>query len=105
MESVREKFWTKADNSSVEKWQQSTEFYRHYLWEEAFGKLPAPSEPLAAQTRKIYDEVTWTGYEVLIPLWPEVFAYGILLLPKSLGPTSAGPLSCASMVPRDGRST
>jgi hypothetical protein len=49
-----------------------------------FGKLPAPSEPLAAQTRKIYDEVTWTGYEVLIPLWPEVFAYGILLLPKSL---------------------
>jgi dienelactone hydrolase len=83
-ESVREKFWVRADSSSIEKWQKSTEYYRQYLWQEAFGKLPAPSEPLAAQTRKIYDEETWTGYEVLIPLWPEVFAYGILLLPKSL---------------------
>jgi len=83
-ESVRERFWARADNSSIEKWQQSTEFYRHYLWEEVLGKLPAPSQPLAAQTRKIYDEVSWTGYEVLIPLWPDVFAYGILLLPKAL---------------------
>jgi len=83
-EAVREKFWARADNSSVEKWQQSTEFYRHYLWEELFGKLPAPSEPLAARTRKIYDEVTWAGYEVVIPLWRDVFAYGILLLPKGL---------------------
>jgi len=48
--------------------------------------LPAPSEPLAAQTRKVYDEASWTGYEVLLPLWPGVFAYGILLLPKSMGP-------------------
>ena len=91
-ESVREKFWDKADNSSIEKWQQSTEFYRRYLWEEVFGKLPAPSEPLAAQTRKIYDEVTWTGYEVLIPLWPEVYAYGIFLLPKALRPGERRPV-------------
>ncbi|MDR3674705.1 MAG: dienelactone hydrolase family protein [Acidobacteriota bacterium] len=83
-ESVREKFWAKADSSSIENWQQSTEYYRRYLWEECFGKLPAPSEPLVTQTRKIYDEITWAGYEVLIPFWPEVFAYGILLLPKSM---------------------
>lgn len=83
-ENVREKFWARADNSSIEKWVESTEYYRRYLWEECFGKLPPPSEPLAAETRKIYDEVSWTGYEVVIPLWPEVFAYGILLLPKGL---------------------
>jgi len=91
-ESVREKFWARADNSSIEKWQQSTEYYRHYLWEEVFGKLPVPSEPLAAQTRKVYDEVSWTGYEVLLPLWPDVFAYGILLLPKAVRPGERRPV-------------
>ena len=91
-EAVRKKFWTKADASSVEKWQQSTAFYRCFLWEEIIGKLPPPSQPLAAQTRKIYDEANWTGYEVLLPLWPNVFAYGILLLPKSMKPGERRPV-------------
>lgn len=91
-ELVRAKFWARADNSSVTNWQQSTEYYRRYLWEEEFGKLPPPSEPLAPQTRKIYDDVAWTGYEVLIPLWPEVYAYGILVLPKSLKPGERRPV-------------
>lgn len=91
-ESVRIKFWSKADRSSVEKWRQTTGYYRQYIWEEAFGKLPAPSLPMAAQTRKIYEEVDWTGYEVLIPLWPDVFAYGILLLPRNLRPGERRPV-------------
>ena len=83
-ESVRKKFWAQADASSVEKWQKSTAFYQRYFWEEILGKLPPPSLPLAAQTRRIYEEASWTGYEVLLPLWPDVFAYGILLLPKGM---------------------
>jgi dienelactone hydrolase len=83
-ESIRVEFWAKADDSSVEKWQESTAFYRRYLWEEIIGKLPEPSEPPEAQTRKIYEEVNWTGYEVLLPLWPDVYAYGILLLPRAI---------------------
>ena len=31
-ERVRAKFWNKADASSVEKWKETTESYRHYLW-------------------------------------------------------------------------
>lgn len=83
-ESVRKKFWANAEDSSLEKWQESTTFYRRYLWEEIIGKLPEPSEALKAQTRKIYEETGWTGYEVLLPLWPEVYAYGILLLPGAI---------------------
>jgi dienelactone hydrolase len=91
-ESVRQKFWAKADDSSVEKWQQSTEAYRRYLWEEIFGKLPQPSETMTVQTRKIYDEVDWTGYEVFLPLGTEVFSYGILLLPKAMEPNERRPV-------------
>ena len=91
-ELVRAKFWEKADDSSVEKWKETTEPYRRYLWEEVFGKLHEPSEPLQAYTRTIYKEVAWTGYEVLIPLWPDVYAYGILLLPRRLAPGERRPV-------------
>jgi dienelactone hydrolase len=91
-EVVRREFWAKADASSIAKWQQSTEGYRRYLWEEVIGKLPSPSEPLVAQTRKIHDEARWAGYEVVLPVWPDVFAYGILLLPKDLEPGERRPV-------------
>ncbi len=91
-EFVRQKFWTRADDSSVSNWEQSTGFYKRYLWEEVIGKLPAPSEPLRAQTRKINVEAAWAGYEALLPLWPDVFAYGILLVPKSLKPGERRPV-------------
>jgi len=91
-ELVRAKFWEKADDSSVEKWKETTEPYRRYLWEEVVGKLPEPSAPLQAYTRTIYKDVAWTGYEVMIPLWPDVYAYGILLLPRHLAPGERRPV-------------
>jgi dienelactone hydrolase len=84
-EKAREQFWSKADRSSVVEWKQSTPWYRTYLWEEILGKPPEPAPPVIANTRRIYKEQNWTGYEVLLPLWPEVYAYGILLLPRHLG--------------------
>ncbi|HWH57023.1 MAG TPA: dienelactone hydrolase family protein, partial [Terriglobales bacterium] len=73
-ESVRNQFWKKADPSSVEQWQRSAEFYRNYLWEEIFGKLPDVEENTPAQTRRLYVQPNWTGYEVFLPMWGEVFA-------------------------------
>jgi cephalosporin-C deacetylase-like acetyl esterase len=39
---------------------------------------------MLARTRQIYDRPKWTGSEVLLPLYPDVFAYGVLLVPKDL---------------------
>ena len=83
-EATRRQFWARADSSSPERWKQSVEPYRRHLWEEVLGKLPPPSEPLQARTRLVYDRPRWTGYEVVLPLWPEAFATGILLVPKDL---------------------
>lgn len=91
-QAVRQQFWSKADTSSIEKWKESTEPYKRYLWEEVFGKLPDPSEPMAAYTRQIYDEALWRGYEVVLPVWRGVYAYGILLLPKDLKPGERRPV-------------
>jgi hypothetical protein len=82
---VREKgFWEKLDRTSLEKYEKSTEPLREQLWEEVIGKLPKPTLPMNPRTRQVYDEPKWKGYEVVLDLYPDVFAYGILLLPKDL---------------------
>jgi dienelactone hydrolase len=77
-------FWSKLDTSSLEKYQKSCEPFRKQLAEEVIGQLPAPTLPMNPRTRPIYDEPKWKGYEVTLDLYPDVFAYGILLLPKDL---------------------
>ncbi|MHB1426158.1 MAG: alpha/beta hydrolase family protein [Gemmataceae bacterium] len=77
-------FWAKLDTSSLEKYQKSCEPFRKQFWEEVIGKLPVSTLPMNPQTRQIYDEPKWKGYEVTLDLYPDVFAYGILLLPKDL---------------------
>jgi dienelactone hydrolase len=85
-------FWAKLDTSSLEKYQKSCEPFRKQLWEEVIGKLPPPSLPMHPQSRQIYEEPKWKGYEVTLDLYPDVFAYGILLLPKDLSPGEKRPV-------------
>lgn len=91
-EKVRREFWKRADASSLQAWERSTDWYRRYFWQEVMGRLPDPSEPPEAGTRRLYDEPRWTGYEVRLPVWRDVFAYGILLVPKDLGPGERRPV-------------
>ena len=91
-EPVRKDYWKKADASSPEKWEASCEPYRQHFHEEAIGKLPEPTLPLNPRSRAIYDEPKWTGHEVALDVYPDVFAYGILLLPKGMKPGEKRPV-------------
>jgi hypothetical protein len=88
----RVEFWSKADSSSPERWKQTTRFYRDYIWDEVIGRLPPPSLRANPRTRLIYDEPKFRGYEVALDVWPDVFAYGILLVPKDLRPGERRPV-------------
>ena len=90
--TVRDAFWSKADRSSVENWVQSVEFYRDYVWEEMIGKLPSPTMPPNVRTRRVLDDPAYTGYEVVMDVYPDVIAAGILLLPKNLTATEKRPV-------------
>ncbi len=91
-EFTRRDFWNKADASSAENWETSTESYKTYFWEEVIGRFPDPTEPLRPRSRLIYETPQWKGYEVALPVWPDVFAYGILLVPKDLQPGERRPV-------------
>jgi dienelactone hydrolase len=89
---VRKEFWNKADSSSIQKWKDSTRDYRDFIWTEVIGRLPSPSMSPNPRTRLILNASGFCGYEVMLDVWPDVFAYGILLLPKDLKPGERRPV-------------
>ena len=84
--------FAKVDTSSPEKYEKSIEPIRKFFWEEVIGKLPKPTLPMNPRSRLLYDTPKWKGYEVTLDLYPDVFAYGILLLPKDLKPGEKRPV-------------
>lgn len=91
-EATRKAYWKKADASSPEAWDKSCDAYRDYFHTEVIGKLPEPTMPLNPRTRQVYDEKTWTGYEVVLDCYEDMFATGVLLLPKDLKPGEKRPV-------------
>ena len=79
-------------SANAEHWKASTKGMREYIWTEVIGRLPSPSLPPNAKTRQIYETAKFTGYEVMLDVWPEVFAYGILLMPKEIRPGERRPV-------------
>ena len=83
-EFARKRFWAKADARDVDTWKKNTRRYRKYLHEEVIGRLPAPRVAPRPRSRLIYREKKYTGYEVVLDVYRDVFAYGILLVPKGI---------------------
>lgn len=81
---TRNQFWSKVDKSSAEAFDKSCQTMRDYFWEEIIGKLPASKLPMNPKSRVIYETDKWTGYEVTLDLYDDVFCYGILCLPKGM---------------------
>ena len=81
---VRQEFMKRLDTSSIEAFQQSQQWYRDFFRDEVIGCFDLQPLPPAARTRKSYDSEKWSGYEVVLDVFPDVFAYGILIVPKDL---------------------
>ncbi|MDE0316688.1 MAG: prolyl oligopeptidase family serine peptidase [Candidatus Poribacteria bacterium] len=88
----QEFFWNKTDISSLEKWEETCADAKTYFWDEVIGRCPPPDVSANPRTRLIYDEPKWKGYEVVLDVWEDVFAYGILLLPNDLDPEEQRPV-------------
>lgn len=88
----RKKFWSKADRSNLDAWIRSSKSYRNYVWEELIGRLPEPEGPPNVRTRCVIDDSAYTGYEIVLDVFPDVIAAGILLLPKDLDSNEKRPV-------------
>ena len=91
-DAVRKRFWSKANPSSLERWKQSTAWYRDYFENEVIGRFDLKLLPPNPRTRQVYDEPKYVGYEVMLDVFPDVFASGILLVPKDIKPGERRPV-------------
>jgi hypothetical protein len=89
---VRQKFMSKLDTSSLEKYKETVEPYREYFATEVVGRFDDKRLPFNPRSRKSYETENWTGYEVVLDVFPDVIAYGILILPKDLKPGERRPV-------------
>ena len=89
---VRAEFMKKLDTSSPARFAASARWYRRFFRDEVIGHFDADLLPANPRSRLAYDRPKWTGYEVVLDVWPDVFAYGILLMPKAIAPGRKRPV-------------
>jgi dienelactone hydrolase len=75
-----------------EKLVEGAKAYRRQFSEEGMGRFDEALLPFNARTRKVSESEKWTAYDVVLDVWPEVFAWGVLVLPKDLKPGERRPV-------------
>jgi len=81
---TRDQLWSQGDRSSPEAWAKTAETYQALVWDKLIGRLPEPTLPMNPRTRKILEDPAYQGYEVVLDVYDDVIASGILLLPTDL---------------------
>ncbi len=77
-------FWNKMKNTSAEEWPAKVEPFKKIFRGEIMGTFGSPTLPPNARARKILERDKWTGFEVVLDVYPDVFAWGYLLVPKDI---------------------
>jgi len=79
-----DKFWKKLPPGEYAKWAKQCDPYRHQMQDEVIGKLPTPNMPINPRSKKILETKKWTAFDVVLDTWEDVYAWGIILLPKDI---------------------
>jgi dienelactone hydrolase len=91
-EYTRREFWKKADFKSLAGFTNSYRWYRDHFRDEIVGMIPKASLPPNPRSRLIYETNGIRGYEVVLDVHPDVFAYGILTIPAGIKPGERRPV-------------
>lgn len=87
----RDAHWKGLDTSSMEKFQSTVEPYRKEFREEVIGSWDIAKLDPKPRTRLVYEREKYRGYEVVLDVYEDVIAYGVLLVPKSNEPIAKRP--------------
>ena len=85
-------FWRTFRYDPPGEWNKQTKIHKERFWNEVIGKLPAANLPINPRSRQILETDKWTGYEVVLDVWKDVFAWGYLLVPKDIKPEEKRPV-------------
>ncbi|HEV8292078.1 MAG TPA: dienelactone hydrolase family protein, partial [Tepidisphaeraceae bacterium] len=82
--AVRAQFMKNLNFKSPDEYAKTSGEYRKIFYEQVIGKFDYPLLDPKPRTRLAYETDKWRGYEVVLEVFEDVFAYGILLLPNDL---------------------
>lgn len=86
----RARYWKAYNRSKPETLEPYRESFAEFI-----GKLPVERPAQPVRSRQIYDTPAFEGWEVKLPVTGEVFAYGVLLMPKGMKQGERRPLVVA----------
>ncbi len=89
---VRQQYFAKLDLGSLEAYEKSCRAYRERFRTEVIGDFELPLLPPRPRTRLLYRQPSYTAYEVVLDVYPQVIAYGWLLVPKGLAAGERRPV-------------
>lgn len=90
---VRDNFlWNKVKPNTTNEWQAAMRPYQAAFWNETIGRFAQGTNTLNPRSRKVYDKPKWIGYEVVLDVQNDVYAWGYLLLPKGMKPGEKRPV-------------
>ena len=78
--------------TSVKTWSVTGDKQRRMVYDELIGRLPDRPLPAKPRTRLILDHPKYRGYEVVLDVFPDVIASGLLLLPRDQKPGQRRPV-------------
>ena len=88
----QEFFWNKVKPTATNAWESACSAYREIMWNDVIGRFPKASLPENPRSRRILENSKWTAYDIVLDVWPDVFAWGILILPSDLQPGERRPV-------------
>ena len=77
---------------SADKFVQAALPFRERFRTDAMGEFDERLIPPRPRTRKILETDQWTAWDVVLDVYPELFSWGVLLLPKDLKPGERRPV-------------
>lgn len=92
-DAVRDQyFWNQLKPDSTNAWRAQIKKYQREFWEDVIGRFPNQPLPLRPWTRRLESNARWTSYDVVFDLWPDVFCWGVLIVPSDLKPGERRPV-------------
>jgi dienelactone hydrolase len=82
-QNIRESTF-KPNLSSIDSYKQSIKPQRERFANEVIGSFQNALLPPRPRSRQVHDKPKWTGHEIVLDVFPDLIAHGILLVPKDL---------------------
>jgi dienelactone hydrolase len=82
----------RVDVKTLDDYTASIERFRTRFDEEVIGRISRSLLPPNARSRLAYHGNGWSGYDVVLDVFPEVMSYGVLLVPEGIAAGEQRPV-------------